>query len=206
MGSGREWWICCSWCVSLTPCRDCDPANRKHVDTDGNAGPIDPLVALEKATSAQTHLTTVQVPRLEALQGVSEHYNSDPYTLSLRVRKKFRDEKKAEKEKTRADDALKDRYALPEGLSLVPEDEDAQAEARREWERGRRELRVSAGETRRRVEAGAVGRALAMDKGSIRMTAAASLRAQVLGGNTRATDPFGLGRRKGVGGHQVGKC
>ena len=83
----------------------------------------------------------MHLPRLELLQTVSEHYNSDPYKLSLKVRQRFREEKKIEKQKLAVDNELKLRYGLPEALNLAPDDE-VRAEAKQEWERGREELRT----------------------------------------------------------------
>ncbi|KAH8094444.1 DUF572-domain-containing protein [Cristinia sonorae] len=109
-------------------------------DTDPNAAPIDPLAALEKSTDAQNHMNKVQIPRLEALQSHSDHYGSDPYTLSMRVRNKFRAEKKIEKEKEAADDSLKGKYGLPATLALAAESEESKARAKEEWLKGREEL------------------------------------------------------------------
>ncbi|KAJ3775775.1 DUF572-domain-containing protein [Lentinula raphanica] len=109
-------------------------------DTEGSAAPVDPLVALEKSTDAQNHQTKVQVPRLESLMDVSERYNSDPYSLSLKVRKQFRDDKKGRKEKEKADTVVKDRYSLPTSLNLVEEDEASIKEAKEQWQKGREEI------------------------------------------------------------------
>jgi len=125
-----------------------------HDTEKGNAGPSDPLAALEKSTDAQTHLTKVQMPRLESLLSVSEHYNSDPYALSLKVRKRFRQEKKVEKEKQAADDRIKGRYGLPETLRLVEEDDDIKSEAREGWRKGRKELEMRDRMKRHRLSLG----------------------------------------------------
>ncbi|KAJ3788050.1 DUF572-domain-containing protein [Lentinula aff. detonsa] len=109
-------------------------------DTEGSAAPIDPLAALEKTTDAQNHQTKVQVPRLESLMDVSERYNSDPYSLSLKARKHFRDDKKIRKEKEKSDTLVKDRYALPATLKLAEEDEDTIKEAKEQWQKGREEI------------------------------------------------------------------
>jgi len=122
-----------------------------HDTEKGNAGPSDPLAALEKSTDAQNHLKNVQMPRLESLQVVSEHYNSDPYSLSRKVRKRFRAEKKAEKEKEAADEGIKDRYGLPETLSLLQEDDRTKSEAIQEWEKERREFELRENSKRRRL-------------------------------------------------------
>ncbi|TFK40063.1 DUF572-domain-containing protein [Crucibulum laeve] len=120
-------------------------------DTEGKAAPVDPLAALEKTTDAQTHLTKVQIPRLESLQTVSEHYNSDPYALSSKVRKRFREEKKIEQQNAKADDILKGRYGLPATLSLVEDNEKALQEAKQEWEKGKLELASRESAKRRKL-------------------------------------------------------
>jgi coiled-coil domain-containing protein 130 len=128
---------------------------RWRLDTEkGDAGLSDPLAALEKSTDAQTRLTKVQMPRLESLQSASEHYNSDPYSLSLKVRKRFRAEKKVEKEKQTVDDLIKGRYGLPETLHLVDDDDDVKLEAKEGWQKGRRELGMRRGAKRQRLSLG----------------------------------------------------
>ncbi|KAF7964549.1 hypothetical protein HWV62_5796 [Athelia sp. TMB] len=122
-----------------------------HDTEKANSGPSDPLAALEKTTDAQTHLTKVQIPRLESLQTVSEQYNSDPYALSLKVRKRFREEKKIDKAKKAVDDGIKGKYGLPETLQLVEEDHNLRDEAKNEWERGQQELEARESSKRRRL-------------------------------------------------------
>ncbi|KAF9466461.1 DUF572-domain-containing protein [Collybia nuda] len=120
-------------------------------DTEGAATSVDPLAALEKTTDAQNHLTNVQIPRLETLQTVSEHYNSDPYTLSTKVRKRFREEKKIEQRQRRMDDHIKGRYGLPASLSLVADDDESRQMAKEEWEHGKRELALRESSKRRKL-------------------------------------------------------
>lgn len=93
----------------------------------------------------------MQIPRLEALQNVSEHYNSDPYSLSVKVRKKFRQEKKIEQQKRKADDDIKGRYGLPVSLSLLEDDEKAKEEAKSAWEEARQQVQLREATKRRRV-------------------------------------------------------
>ncbi|KAG6810429.1 hypothetical protein H0H92_011871 [Tricholoma furcatifolium] len=121
-------------------------------DTEGANVPVDPLAALEKTTDAQKRLTTIEMPRLESLQTVSEHYNADPYTLSSKVRKRFRETKKIEQEKQRADDQIKNRYGLPASLNLLAEDEATAKEAKEEWARGQRKLAEEESNKRRRLD------------------------------------------------------
>ncbi|KAJ3509061.1 hypothetical protein NLJ89_g5422 [Agrocybe chaxingu] len=106
-------------------------------DTEKESVEIDPLAALEKTTDAKRQMETVAKPRIESLQVVSEHYNSDPYSLSLKARKKFRDEKKVEQQKRKADDELKGRYGLPTTLSLLREDEKSVQEAKDLWSKAK---------------------------------------------------------------------
>lgn len=186
--------------------------NQILLDTQkANAGPSDPLAILEKKTDAQTNLTKVQVPRLEALQDASEHYNSDPYTFSVKVRKRFRAEKKAEKEKVAADDQIKGRYGLPETLTLVADDEEAKREAKNEWQRGRRELQDMESGKRRRLVADetiipskisssrlTVPASLPRSRGALpnSNTVASSLRARLLANTPRQSNSFGTGSNR----------
>ena len=107
---------------------------RSSSETDPNAGPVDPLAALEKSTNAQNYVNQVQVPRLEALQSLSDHYGTDPYSLSRIARKRFREEKKVELAKQELDDKLKSTYGLPETLALTADSEESRAEARELWQ------------------------------------------------------------------------
>lgn len=124
---------------------------RLSVDPDKKDTPDDPLAALEKTSEAQANLTKVQIPRLEALQSVSEHYNADPYTLSLKVRKKFREEKKIDQQKRKADDELKGRYGLPVSFSLLEDDAKAREEAKSAWEEAKQKLQSKESLKRRRI-------------------------------------------------------
>jgi len=108
-------------------------------DTEGKDKPVDPLAALEKSTESQNYLTKVQAPRLEEIRGMSDKYNEDPYSASIKARKKLREEKKVEKAKEAADTAIKSRYGLPAELKLLEEGSGEVDEAKREWLRARRE-------------------------------------------------------------------
>ncbi|KAI0833728.1 DUF572-domain-containing protein [Trametes gibbosa] len=122
-------------------------------ETDPKNGPVDPLAALEKSTDAQNHMNNVAIPRLEALQNLSDHYSSDPYSHSLRLRKRFREQKKVDKAREEADDRLKAAYGLPETLALTAEDEDSKTKAKEEWERARQALEAQNSAKRRKVGA-----------------------------------------------------
>jgi coiled-coil domain-containing protein 130 len=56
-----------------------------------------------------------------------------------------------EKGKKAVDDRIKDRYGLPETLTLLHEDDKAKSEAIKEWEKGRRELELREISKRRRL-------------------------------------------------------
>ncbi|KAG1725368.1 DUF572-domain-containing protein [Suillus paluster] len=120
-------------------------------DTEGKADPADPLAAFEKTTDAQNYVAKVQIPRLEALQGVSDRYNHDPYALSSMVRKRFRAEKKIEAQKRAEDDTLKGKYGLPEELNLVEDDAEAKQHARDQWARARMEYEAERNSKRPRL-------------------------------------------------------
>ena len=98
---------------------------------------VDPLIALEKSVDSQNFATKVQAPRLEQLQNMSEHYNADPYAHSLRLRKRFREEKKVEKQKEEADNNIKARYGLPSELALLRDDDTSIQEASDAWAKAR---------------------------------------------------------------------
>ena len=123
-------------------------------DTDKEGAVVDPLAALEKTTEAKKLVENVQKPRIESLQSVSEHFNADPYSLSLKARKKFREEKKVEEKKRSADEALRSRYGLPATLSLLEEDERLVQEAKDQWEKAKEEQRLR-DVKRRKITAGA---------------------------------------------------
>lgn len=160
------------------------PARARLVDTEGNAGPADPLAALEKSTTAQEHVNKVQIPRIESLQDVSDRYNSDPYALSSLVRKRFRAEKKVDAAKRAADDQLKGRYGLPETLQLAAEDDESKNSAREQWERGRREHEARTSIRRARLQSSAIPSSLLSTSTSQSRDPLASLKARVLS-NTR---------------------
>lgn len=113
---------------------------QRATDTDKEGAVVDPLAALDKTVTAKHQIETVEKPRIESLQSLSEHYNSDPYSLSLKARKRFREEKKIEQAKAKADTQLKDRYGLATELTLVRENDDLIKEAKTEWQKNRAEM------------------------------------------------------------------
>ncbi|EKM57829.1 uncharacterized protein PHACADRAFT_206701 [Phanerochaete carnosa HHB-10118-sp] len=121
-------------------------------DTESKQGTEDPLAALEKTTAAQDHMNQVQIPRLEALQNLSDHYGSDPYTLSKKARKRFREVKRVEKEKQAEENELKGRYGLPEELKLTRNSKETEEQDREEWRKARRELEERENAKRQRLE------------------------------------------------------
>lgn len=164
-------------------------ANLVHADTEAHAIPVDPLASLEKTTDAQKGLVKAQ-DRLEALQEVSEHYNADPYDLSTKVRKRFREVKKIDKAKKKVDDELKGRYALPETLTLLEDDDKVIDDAKEQWARGRRELESN---KRRRL---AIEPSTSVPSTSKLADPLASLRARILHNTARQSSAFGRTKLK----------
>ena len=97
-------------------------------------------------------MNQVQIPRIEALQNFSDHYGSDPYSLSKKVRKRFREEKKVENEKEAEENELKGRYGLPEELKLARDSKETEEQDREEWRNARRELEERESAKRRRLK------------------------------------------------------
>ncbi|KAF8876729.1 hypothetical protein BD779DRAFT_1677629 [Infundibulicybe gibba] len=165
-------------------------------DTEGSAAPADPLATLEKTTDAQNHLTNVQVPRLELLQSLSEHYNADPYSLSCKVRKRFREAKKIEKQKEKANEHIKGRYALPETLQLLEDDEAAKQTAKEEWIKGKLELELQERTKRRKLAVETVtipsasGSRPSLSRKVAPSTGVSALRARILENTARQSNPF----------------
>lgn len=148
-------------------------------------------------------MNNVQKPRIEALQSLADHYGEDPYSLSLKVRKRFRVEKKIEKEKQEADKELKGKYGLPEELPLLAaEDEDIRTQAKEDWLKGRQALASQQNNKKRKlVEIGVVptgsSNRMAPKAGSS-SDPVASLRARILGNTARRKPPdrkIGGGRK-----------
>ncbi|ESK85125.1 DUF572-domain-containing protein [Moniliophthora roreri MCA 2997] len=156
-------------------------------DTDGNRTPADPLAALEKTTDAQNHHKNVQVPRLESLMDVSDHFNADPYSLSLKVRKQFRQDKKIRLEKEKADGKVRDRYALPTTLNLVEDDEKALQEAKEQWENARQEKQSRDNKRRRLPTQMTITSLSSRSASSASSSAAASLRARILNNTAKSS-------------------
>ncbi len=158
-------------------------------DTERAAAPVDPLAALEKTTDAKNHVEKVQVPRIESLQHLSDHYNSDPYSVSTRIRKRFREEKKVEKAKQKADDELKDRYGLPETLGLIEDSAASRQEAKDEWEKGVLELERQNKRQKLAIKATSIPAASSVRSPSLKPpgsnTALTSLRARILENTAR---------------------
>lgn len=156
-------------------CAENDPAK---------AGPSDPLAQLEKTANQERRANEVGAPRLNTLQVLSGHYGADPYDLSSKVRKKFREEKKAEKRKRDADEAVKGKYALPTDLKLVDNAEVEEEASRWKGERSDWEARETAKRRRLSAEVGS------SPSTRIRDTKASSLASTLLRNTARKRDPF----------------
>jgi len=155
-----------------------------HENDPSKAGPSDPLAQLEKTANQERRANEVGAPRLNALQELSEHHGADPYELSSKVRKRFREEKRAEKRKRDADEAVKEKYALPSDLKLVDSTE-VEEEASR-WKSDRRDWEARETAKRRRLSA-EVG---SSPSTSFRSTKTTSLASTLLRNTARKSDPF----------------
>ncbi|PVG04229.1 DUF572-domain-containing protein [Serendipita vermifera] len=150
-----------------------------HENDPSKAGPSDPLAQLEKTTDAARRAKEIGAPRIESLQDLSDTYNADPYELSKRVRKQFREVKKVDKRKREEEDAVKDKYSLPSTLKLVEESE-VQEEAKNLWAKERTEWEANERTKRRRTIA-EIGKTTKKDS---------SLAASLLKNSLKSCDPF----------------
>ncbi|KAG8830474.1 hypothetical protein FRB91_009195 [Serendipita sp. 411] len=123
-----------------------------HENDPTKTGPVDPLAQVEKTAESSRHAREVGAPRIESLQELSDTFNSDPYELSKRIRKQFRETKKVEKRKREEEDSVKDKYALPSEMKLVDEAE-VREEASATWAQERAEWEEQEYKKRRRMKA-----------------------------------------------------
>jgi len=95
--------------------------------------PADPFGHLEKTIDQQTW-AKAKTSRLTELTDASSRLSSDPYLVSLALRRRFREEKKVMLEKQGRDDGLRERFGLAEDVDLGEEDVEF---GREKWEAGR---------------------------------------------------------------------
>jgi coiled-coil domain-containing protein 130 len=69
----------------------------------------------------------------------------------VKVRKKFREEKKIDQQKRKADDDLKGRYGLPASLNLLEDNAKAREEAKSAWEEAKQLHQAQQTAKRRRI-------------------------------------------------------
>ena len=152
-------------------------------------------------------MNNVQIPRLEALQDLSDRYASDPYAHSLRVRKRFREQKKLDKAQEAADERIKDAYGLPEELPLTAESEESKARAKEQWDQARHAHEERESVKRRKIGAettivprtASTSRTRSIDStGKSRNDPVSSLRAKILGNTAKqsGSSSGGLSRMK----------
>ncbi|KAF8688873.1 hypothetical protein RHS03_09300, partial [Rhizoctonia solani] len=110
-----------------------------HENDPSKNAPLDPLQSLEKSTTQEENYQKHSRPHLEQLQDLSAARSADPYSLSVKLRKSFRQGKHAALKIKAEDDALKDKYGLDAGIKLVDKDDLSLAlEAKAEWEDGQK--------------------------------------------------------------------
>ena len=126
-------------------------------------------------------MNEVQVPRLEALQSLSDHYGTDPYSLSRKARKRFREEKKVELAVQESDEKLKSTYGLPETLALTADNEESRAEAKELWQE---EKQRAEAKRRKLAHNGAVPSRLGKTSSSVRVAPVSKMRASSASNST----------------------
>ena len=131
MESRRERWIRRTRLVFCIP-----PPRPLTADTEAPSAadaPVDPFAHIEKTIDQQTWAKT-KAHRLTELQDSADRLSSDPYLVSMALRRRFREEKKVLLEKQGRDDGLRERYGLHDEVDLGEEDVE---KARERWEAGR---------------------------------------------------------------------
>ncbi|KZT56939.1 DUF572-domain-containing protein [Calocera cornea HHB12733] len=122
------------------------------------AGEADPLASLEKTTNAVQMMEKVSVPRIEELQEFSERRTADPYALSSKLRRSFREEKRVLQAQQRADEGLREKYGISEEIKLLATPREGPAREREEeeaeeWRARRRDWHADEEAKRRMLEA-----------------------------------------------------
>ncbi|CAE6426764.1 unnamed protein product [Rhizoctonia solani] len=110
-----------------------------HENDPSKKAPLDPLQSLEKSTTQEENYQKHARPHLEQLQDLSSARSEDPYALSVKLRKGFREGKHAALKIKGEDDAIRDRYGLDSGIKLMDKDDPSLVlEAKAEWEEGQK--------------------------------------------------------------------
>jgi coiled-coil domain-containing protein 130 len=97
-----------------------------------------------------------------------------------------------EKEKELVDDAIRERYGLPEDLKLLEDGDDEKAMAKDEWIRRRQELHLARGVKKRKLEVRSIGLIGSSGSGSVSSSssAASSLKARILENTAKRSVAF----------------
>lgn len=90
--------------------------------------------------------------RIAALADLQDERWSDPYTLSKKLRKSHRAEKRVIKAKEESDAALRAKLGLPEDLKFSDDTETFKEEARQAWETAKSNLADPDHRKRKRLE------------------------------------------------------
>jgi len=102
-------------------------ADGSMVIEDKKDAPSDPFKSLEK-TVADKAVALTAAARLDALESHNSATWSDPYMLSSKLRKSFRQEKRSIKEKTGRDDDVRTKFGLSTEVDLGAERADEEAD------------------------------------------------------------------------------
>ncbi|CAE6375944.1 unnamed protein product [Rhizoctonia solani] len=111
-----------------------------HENDPSKNAPLDPLQSLEKSTTQEENYQKHARPHLEQLQDLSAARSADPYALSVKLRKNFREGKHTALKIKAEDDAIKDKYGLDPGIKLMDKNDPLLvSEAKAEWQEGQKQ-------------------------------------------------------------------
>lgn len=128
-----------------TPYPFCLLTDATGLDTDAPSAsepPTDAFAHLEKNQHQRLTLLS-KSERLTDLSRLSDRAGADPYTVSRALRARAREERRKDRERELADEAVRERYGLDSGLKLVAVDEvGAEEEVKEAWNSKRRSHRA----------------------------------------------------------------
>lgn len=124
-----------------TPYPFCLLTDATGLDTDAPSAsepPTDAFAHLEKNQHQRLTLLS-KSERLTDLSRLSDRAGADPYTVSRALRARAREERRRDRERELADEAVRERYGLDSGLKLVAVDEvGVEEEVKEAWNSKRR--------------------------------------------------------------------
>jgi len=102
------------------------------IDTEAPSAsePTTDAFSLLEKTTTQSTLALTKSQRLDSLFALSYRQTSDPYTMSQHLRARHRLEKRADQDQANADEAVVNKYGLPDHIPLARVDP---SEGKSEW-------------------------------------------------------------------------